>query len=134
MPQEPLTLVELHDLIEKTKSEMPYSDIYWRLRAFRLKRVQPPTVELTRYCIALHRLGLPINTRTISFFSKESFASILDKLHRLGDAHILVQKRKPFKRKGMPSDEGPLTKHIVLEWTLQPSFLKTTSGATGDNP
>lgn len=125
MSEESFTIDDLVQLVQATKEEFPYNDLYWRLRAYKLKMVRPQTVRMIQLCLALHKLGLPINTRILSYFCPENVTSTLAKLHRLGDAHILVLKRRPFQKSSDGQKKTRLTSKVHLEWAVHPTFLKT---------
>lgn len=80
------------DILEliKTKKEMiPEHCVYYALREYGVKRIKVPTRELTRECLALHYVGLPITVRLLEEIHRPT-SNLYNLLHRLGDYKVIT--------------------------------------------
>jgi len=103
-----LTLEDLKGMVRTKAREIDEVRIFYTLRKLGIKWFKPQTINVLKYCIAMHECKLPI----VTWFFKDIGIrpdSILSILHTLGDKHVLILKRK----------EGRFH-----EWILHPNFLR----------
>jgi len=105
--EEGLTVDQLVDLIRKEAERLEDVKIYFALRQYHFRPITKKAVHLVKVCLSIDSLGFPITPRLIQSFVKWQ---LRDQLHRLGDKHILV-----LKRRELPS---------TFEWTVHPTFKK----------
>jgi hypothetical protein len=110
--QRPVTVDELLRLVHREAKKVDTSRIAYAFMMMKIRRTRP-LVEVARYCLALRELGLPISAPLLSELLRKDHATILNRLHNLGDKHVLVLKRKS---------------RSLFEWEVSPVFLKYYKG------
>ena len=126
LQKEAYTVEEVIDTLRSLMHQIPYHEVYYKLKQYRVKRFQPQTVEVLRCCIALHQAGFPITIRLVCEILNKKYQKVASILHTLGDKHVLLLKRKPYEAGFYYAN--PLYRGSVLEWTLHPAFLKLFEG------
>ena len=122
LQREAYTVEEVIDILRSLMHQIPYHEVYYKLKQYRVKRFRPQTVEVLRCCIALHQAGFPITVGLVCEILNKKYNDIAPILHTLGDKHVLLLKRKPYEAGFYYAN--PLYRRSVLEWTLHPAFLK----------
>ena len=119
-----LTLEELADLIKETSEKLNTAKVYWTLRAYGVKNFREATVQLTQLCLACKKLGIPITSRLVSAIQEKHISCISANLHRLGDQHVLLLKRKSKIR----DKSRVISKYMIYEYMVHPAFAKLFNG------
>lgn len=103
-----ISLEEVVDLIKDRVQEIENYRVYYTMRGMKIRYIRDTTVDTVRYCIALQELGLPITAQLVSELEGTTTQSVRNKLHTLGDKHVLTMVRG--------------TKSPVNRWVLNPMF------------
>lgn len=90
----------------------PY-EVYYALRAMKVKFIRESTVDLLRWCIAVRKAGFPITTTLLSSLTGIKRGQIAQSLHILGDKGVLLLLKYQEK---LPRGEH--------RWIISPIFEK----------
>lgn len=80
---------ELLERVRKKADKIPTWAVYYGLRDYGMTRIKQPTTDLTKECLALHYLGLPITVPMLEYVHDPS-SNIYNLIHRLGDNKVLT--------------------------------------------
>jgi len=119
-----LTLEELADLIKETSEKLNTAKVFWTLRAYGVKNFREATVQLTQLCLACKKIGVPITSRLMTAMQERTISSVCENLHRLGDQHVLLLKRKSKIR----DKSKVISKNMTYEYMVHPAFAKLFNG------
>lgn len=107
--QRTVTIKDLHTLIRREASAIPYERVLYTLKEMRVKPVYSQTVETMRFCQALHQLGLRITVPLLSTLRNRTSRVVTGTLHILGDKNCLTLLRG--------------SKKTLLQWIVSSMFL-----------
>ncbi|RLI87722.1 MAG: hypothetical protein DRP01_00935 [Archaeoglobales archaeon] len=90
-----LTLDELKKRVYEEAEKIDDWKLYIHLRRLKIRRLTPNlrTFHILKVLIAMRRLHLPINSNTVTWIFPNEH-NLFNKLHNLGDKHLIILKRK----------------------------------------
>ena len=101
----------VRDLAERIDPQL----LFLALRKKGFRHLKKRTIEVLRYCIALDRLGIPINPFIMSALTNRSVQPLRIQLHTLGDKNLLVLCRKKGPQQWVLSK---IFREVIEEWNL----------------
>ena len=101
------------NLIRQIYTSIEPYEVYYALKAMKVKFIRKGTIDLLRWCIAVRKAGFPITTTLLSSLTGIKRGHIGQSLHILGDKGVLLL----LKYQGRLPRGG-------MRWIINPIFEK----------